>query len=228
MRIGCLGFELPQGKVKYKDSRLLKLEEKTSPKKTHHFFAEFTQDIESAVAVVSSKEKSIDLFISDLEIVEKRLTKVDSRKEALLNKCNQFLEKETPLSEVEFSPEELILLKDFPFLTLKPLLILEKLPSDINQLISQVLEKANLIFFYTLVKSELKSWLIKRGSSVGEAAGKIHSDLAKGFIKAEVINFQDFINVHNFSEARSKGLVKVVGRDYLVQDGDIIEIKFSV
>ena len=228
MRIGYLGFEFPQGKVKYRDNRLLKLEEKTSPKKTHPFFVEFTQDIESASVIVSSKDRSIDLFISDLEIIEKRLTKADPEKEVFLNKCSQFLEKEIPLSEVEFSPEELTLLKDFPFLTLKPLLILEKLPPDINQLISQVLEKANLIFFYTLVKSELKSWLIKRGSSVIEAAGRIHSDLAKGFIKAEVINFEDFINVHNLSEARSKGLVKVVDRDYLVQDGDIIEIKFSV
>ena len=59
-------------------------------------------------------------------------------------------------------------------------------------------------------------------------AGKIHTDLAKGFIKADIVSFNDFKDVFNLQEARTKGLVKLVGREYIIQEGDIIEIRFNV
>ncbi|MBR5946543.1 DUF933 domain-containing protein, partial [bacterium] len=59
-------------------------------------------------------------------------------------------------------------------------------------------------------------------------AGKIHSDLARGFIKADVVSFEDFMTVFNMSEAQKKGLVKLVDKDYVIPDGSIIEIRFNV
>ncbi len=59
-------------------------------------------------------------------------------------------------------------------------------------------------------------------------AGKIHSDLARGFIKADIVSYEDFLQVYNMQEARSKGLVKLVDRDYTIQEGDIIEIRFNI
>jgi len=61
-----------------------------------------------------------------------------------------------------------------------------------------------------------------------EAAGKIHSDLKRGFIKAEVVNCRDLDNFFNWAEAKSKGFVKIVGKDYIMQENDIIEIRFNV
>ncbi|MCX6985381.1 MAG: DUF933 domain-containing protein, partial [Lentisphaerae bacterium] len=77
-------------------------------------------------------------------------------------------------------------------------------------------------------KPEVHAWLIRKGSDIVTCAGKIHTDLAKGFIKADIVSFNDFKDVFNLQEARTKGLVKLVGREYIIQEGDIIEIRFNV
>ena len=69
---------------------------------------------------------------------------------------------------------------------------------------------------------------MKKGEIVLEAAGKIHSDLKRGFIKAEVVNCKDLDNFFNMAEAKAKGLVKLVDRDYVMRENDIIEIRFNV
>lgn len=77
-------------------------------------------------------------------------------------------------------------------------------------------------------KIEVKAWTINRGATAVEAAGAIHSDLERGFIRAEVVNYQDFIDAGSLNEARKKGTVRLEGRNYLVQDGDILNIRFNV
>ncbi len=86
--------------------------------------------------------------------------------------------------------------------------------------------KLDLIRFYTIKGEETRAWSIRRGSKVIEAAGKIHSDFARGFIKAEVLSYSDLLQFKDFHRARENGRVKVEGRDYAVQDGDIILIHF--
>lgn len=88
--------------------------------------------------------------------------------------------------------------------------------------------RLKLITFYTTVGVELRAWTILDGTTVLEAAGKIHSDMERGFICAEVINFDDFIKAGSEAAAREKGLLRTEGRGYVVRDGDIIHIKFSV
>jgi len=69
---------------------------------------------------------------------------------------------------------------------------------------------------------------VQRDSDIVTCAGKIHSDLARGFIKADIVSYDDFMQVYNMQEARSKGLVKLVDRDYIIREGDIIEIRFNI
>ena len=84
----------------------------------------------------------------------------------------------------------------------------------------------NLATFFTVVGDEVRAWQIPEGTSVIKAAGKVHSDMEHGFIRAQVIGFEDFKSVGSFKDAREKGLLRVVNRDYIVQDGDIIEFRF--
>ncbi|MCX8021657.1 MAG: redox-regulated ATPase YchF [Syntrophorhabdaceae bacterium] len=85
-----------------------------------------------------------------------------------------------------------------------------------------------LITFYTIVGKVMRAWTIKDKTPCIKAAAKIHSDMERGFIKAEVINYEDFIKWGNEHIAREKGLVRIEGRDYPVKDGDILHIRFNV
>ncbi len=100
--------------------------------------------------------------------------------------------------------------------------------SSLERLVEVGYEVLELITFYTTVSLELRAWTIKRGTIAVKAAGKIHSDMEKGFIKAEVISFSDFIACGSESVAKERGLMRLEGRDYLVQDGDIIHFRFHV
>lgn len=84
------------------------------------------------------------------------------------------------------------------------------------------------ITFFTAKGDETKAWLIKRGTHALEAAGKIHTDIERGFIKAEIINFDDLISCGSIPEARKKGLLKLEAKEYIIQDGDVVDFKFNV
>ncbi len=85
-----------------------------------------------------------------------------------------------------------------------------------------------LITFFTVVSDELKAWAIPQGTPAIKAAGKIHSDIERGFIKAEVVSFHDFEKCGSLAEARKRGLLRLEGKNYIVQDGDIITFLFNV
>ena len=86
----------------------------------------------------------------------------------------------------------------------------------------------DLITFYTKVGPELRAWTIPRATPAPRAAGKIHSDMEKGFIKAEVISFKELTRIGSESEARHHGLLRQEGKDYLIQDGDVVHFRFNV
>jgi GTP-binding protein YchF len=100
--------------------------------------------------------------------------------------------------------------------------------SGLEQIVKTGYSLLNLIIFYTTVGTELKAWSILKGTTALKAGGKIHSDMERGFIKADVINFKDFVLVGSQTKAREKGMIRSEGKDYIVQDGDIIQIKFSI
>jgi len=100
--------------------------------------------------------------------------------------------------------------------------------SGLDRVIKLSYELLGLISFFTTVSSEVKAWSIQNGTSALKAAGKIHTDMERGFIRAEVISYDDLVKCGNLSEARKKGLLRLEGKDYIVQDGDVITFLFNV
>jgi GTP-binding protein YchF len=99
-------------------------------------------------------------------------------------------------------------------------------PESLPGLITQCLSKLAIIIFYTIKGEETRAWPVPLGTKVIEGAGKIHTDMQKGFIKAEVLTYRDFIKSGGFAEAHHLGLTKIEGKGYVLQDGDIVLIKF--
>ncbi|MBL7053502.1 MAG: redox-regulated ATPase YchF [Candidatus Portnoybacteria bacterium] len=97
--------------------------------------------------------------------------------------------------------------------------------SKINLLIKKAYQLLNLITFLTTGPDETRAWTVKRGSLAPQASGVIHTDFEKNFIKADTINWQDLIKIGGIVQAREKGLIRTEGKKYVVQDGDVIEVK---
>ncbi len=97
-----------------------------------------------------------------------------------------------------------------------------------QRVIKACYEHLGLISFFTVGPQEVRAWTIKKGTRAQQAAGKIHSDMERGFIRAEVIGYQDFMASGSVHEARQKGLYRLEGKDYEVKDGDIITFRFNV
>ncbi|NIT13697.1 MAG: DUF933 domain-containing protein, partial [Candidatus Dadabacteria bacterium] len=123
--------------------------------------------------------------------------------------------------------EKAILTTISPF-SLKPTVVLDDSSTDANTVCKMVMDKAGVMFFYTAGKQEVHAWMVEKGTDALTCAGKIHSDLARGFIKAELISFDDLMAAHSFADASSKGLTKLVDKDYPVPENTIIEIRFNV
>ncbi len=92
---------------------------------------------------------------------------------------------------------------------------------------SSIIECMDMIIFYTIGKDEIRGWLIPSGTKAIKAAGAIHTDMEKGFIRAEVISFEELMKIGSLKEAKEHGLIRIEGKDYLVKDGDIIYIRFT-
>jgi GTP-binding protein YchF len=100
-------------------------------------------------------------------------------------------------------------------------------PSGLERLVEEGYRLLDLVTFYTVVGKEVRAWTLQRGETVFRAAGKVHSDMQKGFIKAEVMHFEDFLRAGSEEGARQEGLMHVEGREYPVRDGDIVRIRFQ-
>ena len=100
--------------------------------------------------------------------------------------------------------------------------------SGLDRLIQCSYELLGLISFLTYGKDECRAWTIRRGTKAPQAAGKIHSDFERGFIRAEVVSYDDLMACGSMAAAREKGLIRSEGKEYIVQDGDIILFRFNV
>ena len=100
--------------------------------------------------------------------------------------------------------------------------------SGLDNLITASYDLLGLISFLTDGKKECRAWTIKNGTKAPQAAGKIHSDIERGFIRAETINFDDMIRCGSVAAAKEKGLLRSEGKEYVVKDGDMIYFRFNV
>ncbi|XRY30555.1 MAG: redox-regulated ATPase YchF [Buchnera aphidicola (Tetraneura akinire)] len=228
-----------------------------------------------------------ELILSDYSICKKNLNKiktnkkvnfiVDKKKIKILEKCFEHLNNLNMLSTLFLNEKEKLYVKEFNFLTIKPMLYIANINNDkksiyfieqitnyfnqkekifpvflkkdnnecfyinsnnkfkkqffsdqIKDISFSALKLLNLHTFFTVGEKEIKSWTIKKNSTVREAARKIHSDFFRGFIKAKVISFNDFVSLKDKKLVKNTGKVRTEGKDYIVQDGDILNFLFQV
>ena len=235
-----------------------------------------------------------EFVLHDLLFIEKRLERLakelmknkdeaGDRENEILNKLKTPLESERPLRTVELAPEEEKVIKSYPLLSRRGMVVvlnvgdeavgdtslLEQLrgrfadqgvamvqiaaemeteitaletaeerdefmremgidDTALHVLTARFVEGLGLISFFTAAPSEVRQWFVARGASAVQAAGKIHSDLARGFIRAEVISYQHLVDLGSEEAVKAAGKLAVKGRDYTVCDGDLLFIRFNV
>ncbi len=226
----------------------------------------------------------VEKRIERLEAMIKKIKDEDQKKElALMNKLKDQLENEKPLRLIDLTEDEEKMIRSYPFITRKKLviavnvseddlenqdlvswfsenckageiefmLVSAKVESEIAMLDTQeekeeflqdlgikttalesltklCLKSLNLISFFTVGKDEVRQWLVKDGARAPRAAGVIHSDLERGFIRAEVFKYDELMEAGDEAQLKKNGKIYVEGKEYLVKDGDILNIRFSV
>ncbi|HYX27467.1 MAG TPA: redox-regulated ATPase YchF [Pyrinomonadaceae bacterium] len=100
--------------------------------------------------------------------------------------------------------------------------------SGVDQLIKSAYRVLGLMSFLTAGEKEARAWTIPQNSRAQDAAGAIHSDIARGFIRAEIVSYEDLIRVGSYAAARDQGLLRLEGKDYIMQEGDIVNFRFNV
>jgi len=100
--------------------------------------------------------------------------------------------------------------------------------SAMNVVIRESYALLGLMSFFTVGEDEVRAWTVKTGTRAVDAAEAIHSDIKKGFIRAEVVAYNDLIEAGSYAEARKRGVVRLEGKEYVMQDGDVVEFRFNV
>lgn len=237
---------------------------------------------------------NLELMLSDLEVISNRIQKVEKlvkgdksygKEFELLNRLKDSIDKNQPLRNIDFSNEEMDLIRNFNLLSFKPVLYVCNISEDdlsnredneYVKLVKEYAEKENsevivvsgkieseiaqldkeekeifldelglkesgldrlinssynllgLMSFLTAGPKEVRAWTIKKGTKAPQAAGKIHTDIERGFIRAEVINYKDLLECGGTTGAKEKGLIRLEGKDYVMQNGDVVLFRFNV
>ena len=232
MKISVISIpEINPGKYNIKDSRLDEVDNITKAKKKTYVQIEVTGEAAAldADAILVLKDSRTDLILKDLEFVETRVSRsADEREKAVLAKFKEALEKEDFISGLVLSEEEKKLISAYGLYTDKPIVVAEKEnATDTNNLLARCLCEAGYISFFTTGEKETRAWLIKKGVSAWEAAGSIHSDIQKGFIRAEIIGFDDFISCAGETKAKQAGKMRLEQKEYVMQDADLVNFRFN-
>jgi len=230
MKIAYTGLDLPEGKVKYNDAILADLEGMFDPDKVTPFYFELLpDDYETAEGIAITNERILDLLILDMEKTEARLSLVDEGNEqAVLKKCLTQLEEEKPVCDLELDEGEREIVNAFGLFSYKPTVVFEDTEATTDSVCEEVMAKAGMMFFYTGGKKEVHAWFVEKNADAVTCAGKIHTDLARGFIKAEIVSHAELMTAHNFKDAGSKGLTKLVDADFPVPEKSVLDIRFNV
>jgi ribosome-binding ATPase YchF (GTP1/OBG family) len=229
MKIAIVGIpDFPLGKKKLADQRLEKLIEVLNPPKVTAISIEAMseENLKNADAIICLKDKKLDLIIADLEFLEEKLNEDPTLKD-IFEKAKTILEQDKLLSE---DADENIKssLKDYPLVTLKPVLLVENEDKDFAAMLDKIYSAEGMICFYTANEKELRAWSIPKGTTAYEAAGKVHSDIQRGFIKAEVVKVADLLQYGHINELKSRDLINLKDKEYIVEDGDLIKFRFNV
>ena len=170
-----------------------------------------------------------DLTANDLEFVEMRLSRDPQPEEkAVLVKLKSLLENEKFIFKDGLTPADQKIIAAYTFLTNKPVATATETElQNPDALLRQLLETSGHINFLTVGGKENRAWLIKKGSTAWDAAGAIHSDIQKGFIRAEIISFDDLIQAGGETQAKRAGKQRLEMKPYIVQDYDVVNFRFN-
>jgi ribosome-binding ATPase YchF (GTP1/OBG family) len=232
MKISVIAIpEINSGKHNIKDSRLDQVDAITKAKKKTYIQVEAVGEDEAidADAILVSKDARTDLILKDLEFADTRLSRSEDESEkVLLAKLKSALEKEEFIAGIALSDEEKNSLAKYGLLTNKPVVVAQQAESeDINSLLERALRDSGYISFFTTGEKETRAWLIKKGTTAWEAAGAIHSDIQRGFIRAEIISFNDFISCGGENAAKQVGKLRLEQKEYVMQDADLANFRFN-
>jgi hypothetical protein len=232
MKICLFGFSgIPLGKHNVKDPRLDQAHQLVEAKKKTHAQVDVVSGEEdlAADAFVVTPVSRLDLLLRDLDFVETRLERhpVEPEKSALLT-CKAALEAEQYVSAAGLTPEELQAVAAHALLTAKPVVVAEHRDLEhFNEFLVRVLNESSYRCYLTVGGLENRAWLIKKGMTAQAAAGVIHTDIQKGFIRAEVISFADFIAAGGETQAKRANKLRLETKQYVVQDYDLINFRFT-
>ena len=230
MKIAYTGLNLPQGKIKYHDEIFVDFVEKFQPAKVTPYYFEFLPGgYESADVIAIANENVLDLLILDMEKIEGRILRTeDPSEKVVLEKCLAHLEDQKPVCDLSLDNTGHTIVKALGLLSFIPTVVYKDTSPDANTVCREVMDKAGMMFFYTVGKQEVHAWLVKKGSDAVTCAGKIHTDLARGFIKAEIVSCEDMMTAHNMQDARTRKLTRLVDGDYVIPMETILDIRFNV
>lgn len=183
----------------------------------------------TADAIVASPEGRFDLIVKDLEFVETRLARNPGAAEAaVLKKIKACLESEGVIAEAGLTPQELQLVEAHAFLTGKPVVVAEAADlSSFDDFLVRVVSASGYISFLTVGGTENRAWLIRKGATAQEAGGAIHTDIQRGFIRAEIIGYDDFVAAGGETQAKHANKMRVETRTYAMQDYDLVNFRFK-
>ena len=232
MKIGIFAIsDIPLGKQNIKDPRLDEVDKITKSKKKTYVQVELVGEdgLLEADAILTQEGSRTDLILRDLEFVETRLGRTeDAAEKALLAKMKSSLEKEETIMNAGLSEEEKKSIANYNILTHKPIIAVGKQElEDLNSVLAKAMKEAGYISFFTTGEKDTRAWLIKKGVSSWEASGAIHSDIQKGFIRAEIIALSDFLQAGGETQAKQAGKMRLEQKDYVMQDGDLTNFRFN-
>jgi ribosome-binding ATPase len=232
MKIALFGIpEIKFGKHNLKDPRLDQVHQLVEADKKAYAQVDVVgeEDLLEADAILTSEATKADVILKDLEFVETRLSHDPSPVErTTLEKIKGLLEAEKFLFDAGLSPEELQAVAAHSFFTNKPVTVAS--PAELqnpDEVLLRAFREAGYICFLTVGGKENRAWPIRKGSTALEAAGSIHTDLQKGFIRAEVIGFDDFIAAGGETQAKRAGKQRLETKQYIMQDCDLTNFRFN-
>ncbi len=232
MKIALFGVPgIKTGRHNLKDPRLDQADQLVEAQKKVHAQVELIDDkaLADADAILVTAESKADLILADLEFIETRLGRGPQDAErAALDKLKAALESERYVFQSGLTPEETQALTAHAFTTNKP--VIEASAEDLQNadaLLLRAFAEAGYISFLTVGGKENRAWPLRRGVTAWDAAGTIHSDIQKGFIRAEIIAFSDFVEAGGETGAKRAGKLRLELKTYVMQDYDVVNFRFN-
>jgi len=226
---GISGINL--GKHNLKDPRFDQADQLVEADKKTYAQVEVVseKDLLEADAILVSGDSKADLILKDLEFVETRLGREPQASEKkALEKIKSLLENEKFIYNSALASEELAAVAAHSFVTGKPVIVAseEELQAP-DKLLLRGFAEAGYICFLTVGGKENRAWPIRKGMTAWESAGVIHTDIQKGFIRAEIIGFEDFTAAGGETQAKRAGEQRLETKQYVMKDFDLVNFRFN-